>query len=323
MAHNLRIVNGEAGMAYTGETPWHGLGTKLDAPMTAEEAIVAAKLDFTVTKEKLFLADGREAPAFCTIASDTGAMLGVVGDRYKPLQNKAAFAFFDGLIGEGLARYETAGALGNGERVWLLAQMPDTLECIKGDPIKTYVLLSNSHDGSASVEARYTTIRVVCQNTLHMALGKAKATVSIRHTESVEARLKMAGGLLAGYQEHLGVFKNAMDLLAKVRINDEMIAAFELQMFGDVDKVPEGRGRTILTNNLSAFEKLLLTGRGTEIPGVVGTAYGLVNAYTEWADFESQVKGTKDRTNAIVFGAAAAKKTEALEYALVLAKAAR
>jgi phage/plasmid-like protein (TIGR03299 family) len=320
MAHNLRMVEGEAGMAFTGETPWHGLGTKLDAPMTAEEAIVAAKLDYTVTKEKLFLADGREAPSFCTMASDTMAMLGVVGDRYQPLQNKDAFGFFDVLVGAGEARYETAGALGQGERIWLLAKMPETVEAVKNDPIETFVLLSNSHDGSTSVEARYTTIRVVCQNTLHMATSASKAVVSIRHTKSVEARLKLAAGLLSGYQEHLGQFSDAMKLLAKVRINDDMIAAFENHMFGDVDKVPEGRGRTMLSNNLSAFENLLVKGRGTEIPGVVGTAYGMVNAYTEWADFTSQVKGTTDRTNAIIFGNAASKKTEAMEFALVLAK---
>lgn len=323
MAHDLRIVDGEASMVYTGNTPWHSLGQSVAEAMTAKEAITLAKLDYTVTKEKLFLADGREAPAFVTMASDTGAMLGVVGDRYKPLQNSEAFDFFDYLIADGTARFETAGALGNGERVWMLCRMPETLEIIKNDPINTYVLLSNSHDGSTSVEARYTSIRVVCANTLAMALNGGKAVVSLRHTESVQTRLKLAGSLLSSYQDHLGKFADAMKLLAKVRINDEMIAAFENQMFGDVDQTPEGRGRTILTNNLASFENLLVKGQGTEIPGVVGTAYGLVNAYTEWADFVSQVKGTQDRTNAIVFGNAAAKKTEALEFALVLAKAAK
>lgn len=321
MAHNLRIVNGEASMAYTGQEPWHSLGTKLDSPMTAAEAIIAAKLDYKVTKEQLFLADGRKAPAYCTMASDNGAMLGVVGEKYAPLQNEDAFSFFDILVGEGKARYETAGALGQGERVWMLARMPEVLEAVKGDPMETFVLLSNSHDGSTSVEARYTSIRVVCQNTLNMATSTAnKAVVSIRHTESVKSRLQQAAILLNGYQQHFANFADAMKKLAAVRITDQMVTEFEEAMFGKIDEVPEGRGRTILSNKLTQFENLLVKGQGTEIPGVVGTLYGVVNAYTEWADFQSQVKGTTDRTNAIVFGNAAKEKQRALEFALVLAK---
>ena len=320
MAHNLRMVDGVASMAFTGETPWHGLGTKLDGPMTAEEAIKAAKLDYTVTKEQLFLADGTPAPAFATVASDTKALLGVVGGKYTPLQNRDAFPFFDIIVGEGKARYETAGALGNGERIWLLAKMPEVIEAVKGDAIETFVLLSNSHDGSSSVEARYTSIRVVCQNTLNMATGsRNKAVVSIRHTESVQSRLQQAAILLNGYQSHLAQFSDVMKKLAKVRINDEMIEAFEIAMFGDISEVPDGRGRTILSTKLSEFEHLLVKGRGTEIPGVVGTAYGLVNAYTEWSDYASQVKGTKDRTNAVIFGNAAKEKQRAMETVMVLA----
>lgn len=322
MAHNIRIVNEVASMAYAGQAPWHSLGQQVAEAMTAEQAIQLAHLDFEVTKEKLFLADGRTAPAYCTLASDTGAMLGVVGEKYTPLQNRDAFNFFDILVGEGKARYETAGALGQGERIWLLARMPEVLEAVKGDPIETFVLLSNSHDGSTSVEARYTSIRVVCQNTLNMATSsKNKAVVSIRHTESVKSRLQQAAILLSGYQTHFAQFSDAMTKLAQVKINDQMIVEFEEAMFGKIDEVPEGRGRTILSNKLTQFENLLINGAGTEIPGVVGTAYGMVNAYTEWADWQSQVKGTTDRTNAIIFGNAAREKQRALEFALVLAKA--
>lgn len=308
-------------MAYSGNTPWHALGTKLDGPMTSLQAIQAAHLDYDVTKEKLYLSDGRQAPAYCTMTSDTHAMLGVVGEQYTPLQNRAAFEFFDVLVGEGQARFETAGALGQGERVWLLARMEGgTFEAVKGDPIATFNLLSNSHDGSSGVEDRFTSERVVCANTLAMALRGSAAVVKIRHTQSVEARVKLAAGILATYQRHFALFKDAMCHLAKVRITDAMVEEFEQGMFGKVDETPEGRGRTILMNKLAKFEELLVKGAGTDIPGVCGTAYGMVNAYTEWADFHSQVKGTTDRTSAIIFGNAAKEKERALELALVLAK---
>ena len=133
MSHNLNIVNGQASMMYVWETPWHKLGTKLDKPATAAEAIEAAGLGYTVERLPL-KTDDPELPVkghFATVRTDTREVLGVVGSRYLPIQNKDAFATFDALVGEGEAIYHTAGALGKGERIWLLAKLPDYIRVNK------------------------------------------------------------------------------------------------------------------------------------------------------------------------------------------------
>lgn len=322
MAHNLRTnSDGSIALAYTEGTPWHSLGTRVDGSMTAEQAIKAAGLGWTVTKEQLFRKDLSPVEgAWATIASDTNEVLGVVGDQYTPLQNDRAFDFFDALSADGSIRFSTAGALGKGEKVWMLAHTPDhVVEIVKGDPIETYLLLSNSHDGSSGVEVRSTSITVVCQNTLGMATRGAKPSVRIRHTRTVEERLRLAANIVAQHAQQQKDWTEAMQYLAKHPITDSLIHAFEVEMFGDLDSTPEGRAQTILSNKLDQFEALMLTGKGTEIPGRVGNLYGLVQAYTEWADWASPVRGTTDRSNAIVFGQAARDKQEALEFALVLA----
>ena len=323
MAHNLRTAaNGEASFAHADVNPWHKLGQNLQKATNSIEMITAANLNFEVTKEQLFLSDGRKAPAYATMASDTKALLGVVGERYQPLQNIDAFAFTDSLVKGGEMKYVTAGALGAGERIWILAQATkDTpIEIIKGDPIDSYLLFSNSHDGSSGVEMRSTSITVVCQNTLAMATSGNAAGMKIRHTASVKDRLAIASGILRAHAEHQKTWVAAMKYLAKHPITDDIVLAFEKQMFGDVDETPEGRGMTVLTQKLETFEQLMINGKGTEIPGRVGNLYGLVQAYTEWTDHYSQVKGTEDRTSSIVFANGAKQKAKALEFALVLAK---
>lgn len=323
MAHNLRTnTDGEASFAHANVNPWHKLGTNLGHTTCSAEMLKAASLDFRVSKEQLYLADGRKAPAYATMASDTKALLGVVGERYTPLQNVEAFDFTDSLVQSGEMKYVTAGALGAGERIWILAQASkDTpIEIIKSDPIDSYLLFSNSHDGSSGVEMRSTSITVVCDNTLAMATSGNAAGMKIRHTASVKDRLAIASGILKAHAEHQKTWTAAMRYLAKHPITDELVLAFEKAMFGDVDETPEGRGMTVLTQKLETFEQLMLKGKGTEIPGRVGNLYGLVQAYTEWTDHYSQVKGTEDRTSSIVFANGAKQKAKALEYALVLAK---
>lgn len=321
MVDNLRTnANGEASFAHADVDPWHCKGTNFGKVMTSAEALQAASLDYEVTKVALFTKDGTAVPgAYATQASDTKAFLGVVGAKYTPLQNRDAFTAMDTLTKDGSLRYVTAGALGSGERIWLLAKTPDNIvEIVKGDPIEDYLLFSNSHDGSSAVEMRSTSITVVCQNTLSMALRKSDAAMKLRHTASVTERAKIAMGILAAHAEHKKSWIEAMRYLAKHPITDEMVNEFEVAMFGDINETPEGRGRTVLQTKLDQFEHLLVKGKGTEIPGRVGNAYGMVQAYTEWTDWMSQVKGTDDRTSSIVFANGSKQKAKAVETALAL-----
>lgn len=321
MADNIRTnALGEASFAHADVDPWHKKGTNFGKVMTSAEAIKAASLDYEVEKVQLFTKDGVEVPgAFATMASDTKAFLGVVGSKYAPLQNRDAFAFTDSLCADGTARYTTAGALGLGERVWLLMQTPNNvIEIVKGDPIEDYLLFSNSHDGSSAIELRSTSITVVCQNTLNMAVKESQSSMRIRHTASATERLRVASDILKAHAAHKKDWVSAMRYLAKHPITDELVNQFEITMFGDINETPEGRGRTVLQTKLDQFEHLLVKGKGTEIPGRVGNAYGMVQAYTEWTDWLSQVKGTDDRTSSIVFANGAKQKVKAVQTALAL-----
>ena len=176
MAHNLAMTNGKTAMAYTGDKPWHGLGTSVANAMTSAEAIGLAGLDWGVVKQPVYFANDiskykRIENKFATVRVDTMDPLGIVGNVYRPLQNKEAFSFFDAIVGDKLAMYHTAGALGKGERIWLLAKLPGECWITPKDNIEKFLLLTNSHDGYSSVEFMVTPIRVVCQNTLNMAFS--------------------------------------------------------------------------------------------------------------------------------------------------------
>lgn len=319
MAHNLKTnVNGEVAMLYTGETPWHGLGTSCPDSFHSHEAMKA--FPFTYRKETIHRPDGTLIEGKQSIViSDTNKIVGVMGDDYGIVQPEEAFDFMDTMSEQGKLKYKTVGALGDGEKIWLLAHTPDNVwEPVKGDVIEDYLLFSTSYDGSSSNEVRPTSITVVCQNTLHQAVSGSKPCISIRHTKNVRSRMNMAAEIMQAYERQNKSFREALKYLARHPITDRLIHDFEVEMFGDMEKTEEGRGRTILQNKLSKFEELLVTGKGTDIKGRTGSMYGVVQAYTEWADWFSPVKGSKDRTNAIVFGNASKEKTRALDAALQL-----
>ena len=156
MGHGIWNNSGHASMMYVGKEPWHGLGTKLSKPATSAEAIKAAHLDWDVTLKPVAAVDGyREYPIknrFAIVPCDGWGttdcpVFGLVGRGYTPLQNREAFAFFDPIAGKDAAIYHTAGALGRGERIWILAKLPGHI-CVAGDDItEKFLLLSNSHEG--------------------------------------------------------------------------------------------------------------------------------------------------------------------------------
>ena len=170
MSHDLATINGQKAMMYYGEVPWHGLGQKLDGPATAAAAIQAANLDWKVEKVPLHIHQGkfcREVPdRFAIVRNDESlfqgppTVLGIVGRDYTPLQNREAFDWFDPIADGAKAIYHTAGALGDGERVWILAKLPDAIQVIGDDIADKFLLLSNSHDGSSSVQVKFTPIPV-------------------------------------------------------------------------------------------------------------------------------------------------------------------
>jgi phage/plasmid-like protein (TIGR03299 family) len=174
MAHNI------GQMFYFGEQPWHKLGKRLAQPANLEEAMAAGGLNWTVSMERLVLMHEHqsEAPQRQAVVRDdvlpgqAGRVLGVVHPNFRVLQNADGAALFDSLFGKGQRVYHTGGYLKKGEVVWLMAKLPESIVLPGEDKLDTYLLFSNSHDGTLPIDIRLTTVRVVCNNTLSIALRK-------------------------------------------------------------------------------------------------------------------------------------------------------
>jgi phage/plasmid-like protein (TIGR03299 family) len=220
---NLDASTGKVAVFVAGTPAWHRLGKVIDQAATSEEAIKLAVLDWVVEKRQLFLENGTKAPgAFATVRTDTGAVLGTVGSKYVPFQNSEAFKWLDALVGEGLARYETAGSLDGGKRVWMLLRLPREVQVGENDQIVPYVLLTNSHDGSGAIRVIPTSVRTVCQNTLNMALrnGDRERGLYIRHTKNVAAAVEEAREKFGIVLERVESFAAECQALAGTKLTE-------------------------------------------------------------------------------------------------------
>ena len=193
-------------MFYVRKAPWHGLGTKVTEAPTSKDALRLAGLDWKVMQEPIYTETEERIEGYkANIRDSDRKVLGVVTDRYKVIQNEEAFAFTDELLGEGV-RYETAGSLQGGKRVWMLAHLPHEY-IISGERISPYLVFSNTHDGSGAIKVALTPIRVVCSNTLNLALSTAKRSWSMIHTGDIKGKMKEARETLfmaEKYMDHLG-----------------------------------------------------------------------------------------------------------------------
>ena len=178
-------------MFYVRKTPWHGLGTRVEEAPSSQEALILAGLNWNVVQKSIRTEDGIPVSGFQANIRDTDhQVLGVVTDRYRIVQNHEAFAFTDSLLGEGVT-YETAGSLQSGRRVWVLAKLPQHY-IISGDEIIPYLVFMNAHNGTEAIKAAMAPIRVVCQNTLNLALSTAKRSWSTNHVGDIQGKLEDA-----------------------------------------------------------------------------------------------------------------------------------
>jgi len=309
-------------MAYAGEVPWHRLGTKMKGLMTSEEALTAGGLDWEVELAKMYAneQDPIEASKWMgVVRKDTHKVLVIVGKRYAPLQNKDAFKFFDEAINERKAKFETVGALDNGEKVWLLAKVADgEFSVLPNDFVEAYLLLFLSHDGSSCVTARFTPIRVVCQNTLASAMNmSALGEVKIKHIGNVGGRLESAGHLLRTAGVFFNETQQAFASLAKSKVNGKQAEAYISAVIKPA--VPNMLGKENskrLANSVERIMELAETGVGAEIDGVRGSLWGYYNAVTEWVDHHRIPKGGEaNRIKSIWFGNGNTIKRSALTIA--------
>lgn len=314
MGHNLAETNGKVAMAYVGDVPWHGLGTGMAKPMNTVEALHEGGLNFEVVKDRIKSdVDGIYAPDnFMTIREDTKQCLGIVGNKYEIVQNRDAFGFFDAIVEKDEAIIHTVGALGRGERIWIMAKLPQDF-VLNGEEIKNYLLLTSSHDGSSNIVARFTPVRVVCQNTLSIALrGKAQSEIKIRHTKSAEGKLKIAGDLMGIIRTQLVDTEEVYKALMQTEITNSVA----ISTINAVFPMRANLTRTALhTEKVDKVFQLFQTGMGNSGK----TAWDLYNGITEYVDHESRVTNGKHRWETITFdGIKNATKQNALEECLAL-----
>lgn len=232
-------------MFYTRTAPWHGLGVRVEEVLGSKEALNQAGLDWKVEQTDVYAASGERIPGYkANIRDIDRSVLGIVGDRYKIVQNEEAFAFTDGLLGEGV-KYETAGSLAGGKIVWMLAKIPEKY-IISGDAIEPYLVFCNSHDGSGAIRVAMTPVRVVCQNTLNLALKGASRVWSARHTENVMSRMDEARETLQLANAYMSQLGRSINELQAKKLTDKKVLAM-------IDYV---YGKYKYTNKLRASEKV-------------------------------------------------------------------
>ena len=238
MAHNLmKLDDGKSAMFYVKDVPWHKLGTPLSNPPSAQAAIQAAHLDWEVVKARLFYHTSIENTAIIPNRyaltpgagwpNDEHPTFGIVTEKYEVLQNRSAFSFFDPLVQKGFATYETAGALGKGERVWVLAKLKGDFEVHPGDTVQRYLLLANTHNGDCAVHVKFTPIRVVCQNTLSMALEDAKEMFAVRHDGTLTQGLaRVADEMMDRIQDRYAVIQESFSKMQATEVSNKQLATY-------------------------------------------------------------------------------------------------
>ena len=305
------------------QVPWHGLGKVIKEAPSIEEGIKLANLDWEVKLKDLVIAEsGEKVTHRAVVREDTGKTLGVVGPQWKPLQNKDAFQFFDSFIQDGTASLETAGSLRSGGKVWILAKINQSeADVIPGDQLKRYLLLSDDKAGNGSVRVGFTTIRVVCNNTLsyaHRLSDKAKkgddtknAQIRITHSGQTLKNLEAVKDLINVEQQQFYATLQMYRQLAKKQINQKDIERFvKVNFFSsyfnkDGLLLPDTELHTKTKNNLDKkldiITELVETGVGSDIKDVRGSYWGLYNAGTEFLTHLDK-KDSEQRLDSLWFG---------------------
>lgn len=275
-------------MMYTRTVPWHGLGTKVDEAPTSADALRLAGLDWNVEQKIIQLCGGSKVPGYkANVRSTDGKVLGVVSDRYRIVQNADAFEFTDSIIG-GDVRYETAGSLNGGKKIWLLAKLPETE--IVGDKTEPYLCFSNTHDGSGAVRVCMTPIRVVCNNTLNLALDSAKRAWSVRHTGSLQSKMHEARTCLRMANTYMGALAEKADRMANTAITRDQLNMILDELF-PVDEHSTEREKQ---NAKKLRDEYMVCYFAPDLIKFRDTAWGAYNAMSDMITHNAPLRKTEN-----------------------------
>lgn len=275
-------------MFYTREKPWHGLGVEVKEAPTSADALQLAGLDWQVIQEPIYTDSGKQIPGYKANVRDTDhKVLGVVTDRYRIIQNQEAFAFTDELLGNGV-RYETAGSLQEGRKVWLLARLPREY-IISGERISPYLVFSNTHDGSGAVRVAVTPVRVVCNNTLNLALNTAKRSWSMIHTGDIKGKIQEAKDTLFMAEEYMDSLGKEFERLRKQKITDQQVKEY-IELLLPI----ENGATTAQAKNIVKLREDLRKRYydAPDLKDVGNNAYRFINAVSDFATHANPLRRT-------------------------------
>jgi len=345
MAHQIKFneKTGQYSFFSVKEKAWHGLGQIVEGYPTSKEALELAGLNYTVEKRPLFTYDTENYNAdkdediiipeievpnyFATIRTDTDQVLGLVGNDYKIVQNVDAFTFFDSIVGGDGIMYETAGALGKGEKIFITAKLPDYIKVGSDDLIEKYIFLTTSHDGSGSITAAFTPVRIVCANTLSMALNNCANVVKIRHTDSAQEQLKQAHKIMGISNTLTAQLDAIFNQWAKVKITDKEVLRLIQETMSPskevLDNVRKGATdalSTVFTNVCENAFVYAMSSPTQQTETTKGTLFGAYNAITGYYQNVKEYKTDEDKLNSILFGTGLQRSQNAFRLCTDFAK---
>ena len=324
MSHEIAVTEtGEAMMAYQGEMPWHKLGTSMENADVAD-ALAAANLNWKVLLRPTYFRQGKslvKIPQCQAVVRDTDQqLLATVGSDYSPLQNAEAFSVLQPACERHGVTIESAGALGVGDRVWMLARLPEQTEVVQGDALRGYFLVMSGHNGWTSWTARPTPVRVVCNNTLAVALEGNKESFKLRHVASETAKIDQMTKMITRIIEQLVHSTKAFGKLAARHMTPDELFLYVSQVL-NIDNVDASQVQPVSARRRETIIDLAAHGKGVQFaPGTAWTAY---NAVTEYTDHVRPAEAHNPRTitqanQSAVFGSNAKLKSKALNLALAL-----
>lgn len=327
MAHELDFSTGEAAIAYRGELPWHGLGYQITEDMSLDDMREAARLNWSVERAPIEYHFQNEIKTMANRSvlyrSDTGEALSVMSEnKYHIRQPAEIVEFFRDLCDYGGFEIETLGALHGGAKVWALAKRKDVVDDIKGDIIKPYIMLADSYDGTLATVARFTTVRVVCQNTLNMSERDKATQVKVNHSVKFDAdKVKtQLGRIDESFAEYMETMRN----LAKVKMSEKTRERFFRKLFAPKSlldetgdswlncKIDDEKVSTAAKNTVAELMRLAGDGNAAGNQFAPNTDYNALQTVTYFLDHKARSKGGLHWQSAN-FGPNASKKELALE----------
>jgi phage/plasmid-like protein (TIGR03299 family) len=296
------------------EKPWHNLGQIVSDYPTSAQAIVHAGLDYDVIKTPLFTSFSENTAIavsdfYSTLRTDSQQVLGVVGKDYQIVQNKDAFSFFDSIVGGHGILYETAGALGRGERIFITAKLPDYIRVGKRDLIEKYLFLTTSHDGSGSITAAFTPIRIVCANTLNAALRTQTNTLRIRHTSNAKGRLEQAHKVMGITDSLSAQLEDIFNHWTTVRITDSEVKKLISLALAPSKEITQHLKKDNLEELSACFSNIIesaydyaMSDETQLTPTCEGTLFGAYNAVTGYFQNVRSYKDSEAKLKSLLLG---------------------